>query len=254
MKGLIRTGFRVLGFDLVRNVAAVVQPPSEFPSDLSEAECSVLKRIAPYTMTSVDRQVALIHAVRYLVQRGIDGCFVECGVWRGGSSMAAALTLKLEGVENRHLYLFDTFEGMTKPTNADKTVDGTLAQTHLDEDVDRTGYWCVAGLEEVRRNMHSTGYPRERVHFIKGPVETTIPSQAPAEPVALLRLDTDWYESTRHELIHLYPRLVSGGVLLIDDYGHWEGARRAVDEFLAKLSPAPYLHRIDYTGRLLIKP
>ena len=248
MKRFVRSAIRAFGFDIVRYPDAASLPP-----DLPDNDRAVLRRITGLTMTSIERQASLVHAVRYLVRRGIGGCFVECGVWRGGSSMAAALTFAQEGDLRRHLYLFDTFEGMTTPTAADHTADGTAAQTHLERDVDRTGYWCVAGIEDVQQNMASTGYPQDRIHFVKGPVETTIHSQAPGEPIALLRLDTDWYESTRHELAYLFPLLVEGGILIVDDYGHWAGARKAVDEYLAGLSRPFYLHRIDDTGRLLIK-
>lgn len=222
--------------------------------DLSDADREVLRRIVGFSMTSIERKASLISAVRYLVRGGIQGCIVECGVWRGGSSMAAALTLIQEGTSDRDLFLFDTFEGMTSPTEFDRTKDGKLAKTYLDRDIQKNGWtWAVAGLEDVRRNMELTGYPTDRLHYIKGPVEQTIPTQSPPAPIALLRLDTDWYESTRHELIHLFPLLAPGGVMIIDDYGHWSGARKAVDEFLAAQPRPYYLHRIDYSGRLLIK-
>ncbi|MCW2967337.1 MAG: macrocin O-methyltransferase, partial [Solirubrobacteraceae bacterium] len=105
---------------------------------------------------------------------------------------------------------------------------------------------------DVRNTVLGTGYPPERIHFVRGPVEETLPEHAP-ERLALLRLDTDWYESTRAEMEHLYPRLSDGGVLIIDDYGHWDGARRAVEEHFAANGDAPLLHRIDYTGRIGIK-
>jgi O-methyltransferase len=230
-------------------------PPSlSLPADLSVDDRAILMQIAGFTMTSIERQATLVQACRYLVRRAIGGSFVECGVWRGGSSMAAALTFAQEGDANRHLYLLDTFEGMTPPTTDDRTVDGTLAQVYLDQDVNRTGhYWCVAGIEDVQQNMASTGYPADRIHLIKGPVEETIPAQVPEGPISLLRLDTDWYESTKHELLYLFPRLVEGGILIIDDYGHWVGARKAVDEYLAAQPRQFYIHRVDYTGRLLIK-
>src|SRR5690606_24776929 len=101
-------------------------------------------------------------------------------------------------------------------------------------------------------NMVSTGYPMERCHFVEGKVEDTIPATVP-DRISLLRLDTDWYESTRHELEHLWPLLQPGGVLIIDDYGHFEGARKAVDEYFLDRSDAPLLNRIDYTGRIAIK-
>ncbi len=244
-KRMIRGAMRPLGLDLVRY--------ERFPPDLSEADRAVVARIAGFTMTSMERQVSLVQACRYVVRRGLEGCFVECGVWRGGSSMAAALTFAQEGATDRELFLFDTFEGMTPPGAVDRTADGVPAQTHLDRDVDRQVVWCVAGLEDVRRNLASTGYPEDRIQLIRGPVEQTIPMHAPAGPIAVLRLDTDWYQSTRHELEHLFPRLVDGGVLIVDDYGHWSGARTAVDEYLATLPNRYYLHRIDYTGRLLVK-
>ena len=112
--------------------------------------------------------------------------------------------------------------------------------------------WSYASIEEVQRNMWSTGYPKERMHFVKGPVESTIPEHAP-EQIALLRLDTDFYESTRHELEHLFPRLVKGGVLILDDYGHWEGQRAAVDEYCKKKGIHLLLTRVDYTGRVAVK-
>jgi hypothetical protein len=93
----------------------------------------------------------------------------------------------------------------------------------------------------------------ERVHFIEAPVEESLPAHAP-EQIALLRLDTDWYASTRHELEHLYPRLVPGGVLIIDDYGHWEGARRAADEYFGKIGEHLLLNRLDYAARIAVKP
>jgi hypothetical protein len=104
----------------------------------------------------------------------------------------------------------------------------------------------------VKQAVYSTGYNRDKFHFVQGMVEDTLPEKAP-EQIALLRLDTDWYESTRHELIHLFPRLSRGGVLIIDDYGDWEGARKAVDEYIAQHNVAILLNRIDHTGRIGVK-
>jgi hypothetical protein len=196
MKRLIRSAMHAIGFDIVRyrppfeagsyQMLTRATAPIRLPQDLSAEDCAILERVAGYTMTSVPRQVALVQAVRYLVRQSIDGCFIECGVWRGGSVMAVALTLAQEGETNRDLYLYDTFEGMTPPTAVDRTADGTLAQTHLDRDVNKTGWWCVAGIDDVRQNMASTGYPEDRIHFVKGPVETTIPKHAPTGTIALL--------------------------------------------------------------------
>jgi O-methyltransferase len=229
-----------------------LQPEEAFPPDYSREEIELWRAVRPYTMTSSERVVALRGALVHLVSTGVPGAIVECGVWRGGSSMAAALTL-LSLDEVRPLYLFDTFEGMSPPTETDVSHDGHRASDLLRESGPDSTYWAIASIDEVRANLESTGYPGGSTHLISGRVEDTIPGQAPHE-IALLRLDTDWYESTRHELLHLWPRLSPGGVLIVDDYGHWFGARRAADEFFASLEHPPFLHRIDYTARLAVKP
>jgi O-methyltransferase len=204
-------------------------------------------------MTSAARVTAVADAARYVSRNNVRGAFVECGVWRGGSSMAAALAF-LEVGDVRDLFLFDTFSGMTPPEDDDVDHEGVAAATHLERDAARSGVvWAVASELDVRANLASTSYPEDHVHLVVGAVEQSLPNQSPPE-IAILRLDTDWYASTRHELEHLYPRLSPGGVLLIDDYGHWEGCRRAVDEYFDKLEFAPLLARTDYTGRLAIKP
>jgi O-methyltransferase len=223
--------------------------------DLEPAFADAYRPCAPFTMTSVERMYALWQAVRYVHRDAIAGDVVECGVWRGGSSMLAALTLLDLGEDSRTLWLYDTFEGMTEPTEHDVDLTGARMVdewgTHRGQTEDLI--FAYGALDEVKRNMASTGYPTERLRFIQGKVEDTIPAEIP-DRIALLRLDTDWYESTRHELEQLYDRLAPGGVLIVDDYGHWAGAREAVDEYFARADVAPLLSRIDYTGRIGIKP
>jgi hypothetical protein len=226
---------------------------------LEEEERALVKEVRPYTMTSVERIIALRDAVLYVDRCDVQGAIVECGVWRGGSVMAVAKTLIATNRRERDLYLFDTFEGMTDPTEPDIDIGGNSASEVLSSEVWADGAGGVledllyASLAEVRVNVLSTGYPDRLLHFVKGPVEKTVPESAP-EQIAILRLDTDWYESTKHELEHLVPRLVSNGVLIIDDYGHWRGARRAVDEYLEASSRPILLHRIDYSGRMAVVP
>lgn len=206
-------------------------------------------RVQPYTMTSVERIHAAIRAVDAIVDNGIDGDIVECGVWRGGSMMAMAYALLRRGDVARSLYLYDTFAGMTAPAARDIQHDGI----HAADVLARAPYfWAIVALDEVRRNLESTGYPRERMHFIVGPVEQTIPATMP-DAIAILRLDTDWYASTRHELVHLYPRLRGGGILIVDDYGHWRGSKEATDEYFGGIGAAPALQFIDYSGVLAVK-
>jgi hypothetical protein len=226
--------------------------PAPLPPDIDDEARNVIETVAPFTMTGPERILALRDAVRHVCRHAIPGDIVECGVWRGGSMMAAALTL-LNTSDRRGLWLYDTFEGMSPPADADRDVYGTDAATLLATEDRRTGdTWCYSPLEHVKANVLATGYPEGLVRFIQGRVEETVPAHAP-EQIAILRLDTDWYESTRHELEHLYPRLSVGGVLIIDDYGHWQGARRAVDEFIASTGARLLLSRIDYTGRMAVK-
>lgn len=167
--------------------------------------------------------------------------------------MAVALRLLQLGVADRELYLYDTFRGMTTPTSLDReTFSGRLAATRMEREEPTPEELQAVSVDKVLANIAAVGYPEARVHCIVGPVEETLPGQSPAEGLALLRLDTDFYESTKHELTHLYHRIVPGGVLIIDDYGHFEGARLATDEFVAGLPRKPLLSRIDYTGRLAV--
>lgn len=212
----------------------------------------IIARCRAFTLTSIERMYALHTAVQYIVRARIAGDMVECGVWRGGSCMNMALTLMQLGESHRTIHLFDTYDGMTPPTAIDVDVLGRSADQLLASPQERAPTQCVASLDAVRDNMNATGYPREKICFIKGAVETTIPAQAPHQ-IALLRLDTDWYTSTRHELAHLYPRLAVGGIVIIDDYGHWHGARQATDEYFANSTPPVFMHRIDYSGRLMVK-
>lgn len=245
---LVRRLAQSLGYEVVASRGYYDRYP-----DLTEQDWESLAAITNCTMTSVARQVALVDAARHVTANGIPGCFVECGVWRGGSSMLAALTLRASGDETRQLHLYDTFAGMPPPMLIDVTRDGLQAAEMMARDTRPNGVRCVAGIDDVFRNLAATGYPMSRVCLVPGLVEDTLPVRAPAEPIALLRLDTDWYQSTRHELEHLYPLVAPGGLVIIDDYGHRTGARRAVDDYLALLPRRPFLHRIDDTGRLLIK-
>jgi O-methyltransferase len=241
----------------LRRKLSRVSKDKDLPPDLTPPERDTLAAVRPFTMTSVERVVALIQAVEHVNRAKIPGAIVECGVWRGGSMMAVARTLLSSGVSDRELFLFDTFEGLSKPTESDRDYRGASAADLLERTPRNRGeIWGYASHEDVQCNMQSTGYPPQRVHFIKGRVEDTIPAQAPNE-IAILRLDTDWYESTKHELTHLFPRLAEGGILIIDDSGHWQGARQATDDYFGGVDGEPgggiFLHRIDYSGRLAVK-
>jgi O-methyltransferase len=244
---VIKRFFRQIGWRIHERLAWRLR---HLGPDIAAADLTIIRQVLPYTMTSVERLLGLIDATRYLARAAVPGAIVERGVWRGGSMMAVAQALMDLGVTNRDLYLYDTFAGIPPATNVDRDWRGVLAQSYAELHWRRQTVWCGASCQEVMSNMRETGYPEERIHFVEGRVEETIPEEVPQE-IALLRLDTDWYESTQHELEHLYPRLSNGGVLIVDDYGYWEGAQRAVDEYF-RHRPA-LLVRLDSTARLAVK-
>lgn len=224
------------------------------PADISDrAFRDSARRCQPYTQTSPERMYALWQAVEHIERRAVAGDIVECGVWRGGSSMLAALAAAHFGHSSRHLWLFDTFAGMSDPGPDDLYADGTPIATDWQKRANPADpLFCYAGLDEVRANLATTGYPQERVSYVQGKVEDTL-ADARVEQVSILRLDTDWYESTKLELEIFWDRISPNGVLIIDDYGDWQGARRAVDEFFEGRSDAPLLIRVDSTARTAVK-
>lgn len=223
------------------------------PNELEEEFIELYKKVKPYTMTTVERLYSAYKATKYVIDNNLPGAIVECGVWRGGSTMMMALTLIKNKSTDREIYLYDTYEGMPEPDDIDKDIRGDDAEgTWKKNEMDTHNEWCYSSIDEVKSNLFSTGYPKEKLHFVKGKVEETIPGTLPGS-ISLLRLDTDWYESTLHEMIHLYPLLEKNGVLIIDDYGHWQGARAAVDKYFKENNVKVLLNRIDYTGRLAIK-
>jgi hypothetical protein len=262
-KEVVNSGLiRVTGYELARPKPKrrptakkqVPKPVAELslPRDYDSEAASTIRAVKPWTMTSPDKLYALILAVRHIAKYKIPGDIVECGVWRGGSMQATARTLLEAGDTSRHLYLFDTFEGMPPPSEDDRRYDGKSAADLLATSARTAHVWAVAALEDVQQGMSQIGYPEDQIHYIQGTVEETVPHGAP-EQISILRLDTDWYSSTKHELDTLYSRLVSGGVLLIDDYGWWEGAKKAVDEFLEETGEQLLLLRMA-SGRIAVKP
>jgi hypothetical protein len=251
LKMLIRKIVQKFGYDTVRYEQ---QKECMFPSDFSKEEIDIIRSVEPFTMTSPERIFGLIQAVKYVVNHNIPGDIVECGVWKGGSMMAVAKTLLSLNSMERHLYLFDTFEGMPAPGEYDVSLHRVKAIEVFDEKKinNESSNWNYASLNEVENAMYGTEYDKAKIRFIKGKVEKTVPKNAP-EAIAILRLDTDWYESTLHELIHLFPRLSPRGVVIIDDYGAWEGARKATDEYFTRNNIPILLNRMDDTGRIGVK-
>jgi predicted O-methyltransferase YrrM len=218
--------------------------------EMDPAFAPLYEACRPYTLIQVERMYSLYKAVEYIVKKNLPGDFVECGVYKGGASMMMALALQKFGAKDRMIYLYDTYEGMAKPTPEDMSVmKGAEPVMEIWEREQKGDHneWCYGPLDGVKAAMESTGYPMDKVVFVKGMVEHTLPNDK-HEKIALLRLDTDWYSSTKHELEHLFPKLQQGGVLILDDYGYWAGARQAADEYFASTGEAIFLHRDDYSG------
>jgi O-methyltransferase len=248
MKGLFKRIAHRMGYELELRKYDLV------PGDMGDERFSALfAKCRPYTMTEVYRSYSMYNAVKYIVENKIPGDIVECGVWRGGIAMLSALLMMELGDTSRHIYLYDTFEGMSEPTEKDVAWRyGSVKDFWQKSRKNGITDWCYASIEEVTQNLYSTGYPKDKLHFIKGKVEETIPGTIPSQ-VGILRLDTDWYESTYHELVHLYPLVTQNGVVILDDYGFWKGSREAVDQYFKEKALSPLLNRIDGPGRMFIK-
>jgi O-methyltransferase len=226
-------------------------------SDFTDFEQKALKQ-APDVVASSEAMVALLRAVEHVLRHRVPGAFVECGVYAGGNIELMIRALQHLEIADRDIYAYDTFAGMPRPEAIDDLgPDGELKRVweahRTDADGDAGSMWMRASLDAVRQRIFRLHYPDDRVRFVQGLVEQTIPAVAP-DRIALLRLDTDFYSSTKHELEHLYPRLSPGGVLIIDDYGAMPGCRIATDEYAADNATGWFLHRVDAHVRLAIKP
>lgn len=228
---------------------------NNIPSDLKEEKefLEIYKKCKEFSMTRIERMFSLYKAIIYIVKNDIKGEIVECGVWRGGSMMVIAYTLLKLNDTKRKLYLYDTYEGMVEPSEFDvKQSNKMKAKDEWNKYKKTKKKWNYAPLNDVKNNLKSTHYPEENLVFIKGKVEYTIPKYKP-EKISILRLDTDWYESTYHEMKYLYPKLSKNGILILDDYGHWLGARKAIDDYFRDNHLELLLNRIDKPGRIAIK-
>jgi O-methyltransferase len=257
IKRTIRELIKKTGWELVKSSVLTLNA-DDIPTNYPESYKDIFYKVQPYTMTTAQRIFAICNAIDYLVKHKIEGDIVGCGVWRGGVIMAGIETLQKSNDTGRQIYLYDTFEGMTTPshhydiksggnTGVGKTAEELYKNATTDDYV-----FCYSSLDEVKQNIGALNYPSERVHYIKGLVEDTIPTVLP-EKISLLYFSIGFYKPVLHTLEHLYPRLVPGGVIVISDYGDWEGTKKAVDEFIENHKIPLLLNRIDNTGRIGVK-
>lgn len=204
--------------------------------------------VTPYTMTSKQRIDALYDSLEYIRNAAIVGDYVECGVWRGGNILGIISYLDFHAITDSNVWLYDTFSGMTAPESVDVDLNNRKAENILNEVL------CAASIEDVRSVLSSSKYPQEKVKYVIGDIcQTLLEKDNIPEKISLLRLDTDWYSSTKIELNVLWDKLSTGAPCIIDDYGHWQGCKKAVDEFLENLPIQYELEKIDYTCVRLIK-
>ncbi len=252
LKNSIKKIFNSIGLEISKYHPQSAVQAEEFPLDFEQEYIDIIKMVKPYTMTSSERLYQLIHCTKYIIENNIPGDFVECGVWRGGSILTIIETLKLLNSRDRKIQLFDTFSSddifATKTVvTEDKPFKGSLEEIKKSATIDFS-----VNLYDVKNVMKKTGYPQENVIFNVGRVEDTI-STANIDSISLLRLDTDWYDSTKFQLEELYDKVVTNGVVIFDDYGFWKGHKKAADEFLLKNNIKPLLMRNDWSCRLFIK-
>lgn len=254
LKSSVKKIFHSLGLEISKYQPPppAVPPPEEFPADFEQQYIDIIKTVKPYTMTGNERLYQLIYCVKYLVENNISGDFVECGVWRGGSILTMIEALKLLNVNDRKIQLFDTFSSDDIFATKSAITEDEPFQGSLEEIKESAGIDFSVNLDDVKRVMKETNYPTENVIFNVGRVEDMIP-KARIDSIALLRLDTDWYDSTKFQLEELYDKVVPNGVVIFDDYGFWKGHKKAADEFLAKNNIKPLLMRNDWSCRLFIK-
>lgn len=270
MKRAAKKLLNAIGLDLVRlrsplesNLCLDERLGFEF-EDEATACISIIQH---NTMLSKRRLVTLYQQVAYCERYAIPGAFVECGVWKGGAAGMMALANQQTGKVRRHLHLFDAFQEICEP---DDSVDGERALREVRQFTGRTGhdkgvlqpltgiYDFLGGpgtLAENRQLLENTiGYPAEFLHYHVGWFQETLPADHETiGPIAILRLDGDWYASTKVCLEYLFDKVVKGGIVIIDDYGTYEGCRRAVDEFIKLKQIQAYLAPIDSDCRFFVK-
>lgn len=250
---LFKSLFKKINYDLRKVEQYNLE--KDFP-EVTEFEKNLFEISADYTMTSNERIFSLIKSIDFIRHNNVQGDFVECGVWRGGNLIIFQKLIEKYNLKKK-IYAFDTFEGMSKPEEIDKTFDGKSSIELLEKlnkrNVDRDNNILIAdcSLEKVKENFKKFS-SQENLICIKGKVEETLEKKDNLpDKISILRLDTDWYSSTKKELETLFPLLEKNGILIIDDYGYWQGAKKAVDEYFKDKKVAMF--KIDFTGRLIIK-
>ena len=230
-------------------------PTKWIPIEINNEEIKIINQCKKYSMGGELRMSVLINLVKLINQKKIKGDFVECGVWRGGNIILFQKLIEYFSIKNKIIYGYDTFEGMTPPSKFDiyqnkKTAKFLMSKEKKNHNLEHTIH-AICSLDQVKKHINDAT-KINNIKLIKGDVVKTLKiNQNLPKKISILRLDTDFYDSTKIELEILYPRIQTGGVLIIDDYGEWKGSKKAVDEYFK--NNMPFLHIIDQSSRYLIK-
>ena len=218
--------------------------------EVNNYEKKLINKCLQYSMTNFERMWSLIQSFHHVRQESLVGDFVECGVWKGGNIILLKKLIEKFNMK-KNIYGFDTFEGMVEPSFYDVNYNNKSAKKMFDEHKKNEIGFAMCSLDDVKRNIKKNT-KTDNIFLIKGKVEDTLKNKRKLpKKISILRLDTDFYESTKIELEILFPRLVKGGVLIVDDYGFWKGAKKAVDEYFCDYRQ--FMHYVDHSCRLLIK-
>ena len=247
IKNTINKIIKNLGFEIINKNQNIIE--------MTAYDEKLIKSVSPYSMTPKIRMFTLLQSLRYLKNKNIVGDYVECGVWKGGNLILFKKFLEDEYNSNNKkikIFAYDTFEGMTEPDENDiDLLNNYNASSILKKSKKNSHIWGICSLTQVKKNLCELTNI-DNINFINGPVEETLEDESNLpEKISLLRLDTDWYSSTKIELEKLYDKVLPGGIVIIDDYGHWGGSKKATDEFFS--NKFVWLHYVDYSCRLIIK-
>ena len=254
MKNFIKKIIKLFGYEIISK-NDWLRKNENYIAEISANESAILNDIKEYTMTSIPSQWSLLQSIKHVIRNNVEGSFVECGIFRGGNIILMSKLLEEHKVE-KNIFAYDTFEGMPLPGKDDLDLRGNSSIDkflELKNSEKEGSQWCYCNIKDVKNNIKKFNINYlKNINFIKGRVEETLLDiKNLPKKISLLRLDTDFYSSTKIELNILFPLLEKNGILIVDDYGHFKGAKKSVDEFFNEKKV--WLHRVDYSTRLLIK-
>lgn len=241
IKKLINKFFSKFGLVITKTKPSIVE--------ITQEEKDLIDLCKNFSMTTDIRMWALLNSLKKILSENIEGEIVECGIWKGGNIILIKKFMERYNLKKK-IYCYDTFEGMYETSKEDRELSTNIDAKEIINDDHK--YVCESSFQQTENNIKKNVNNMNDIFFIKGKVEDTLKvNKNIPEKISICRLDTDYYSSTKIELEKLYSRISKGGVLIVDDYGHWSGSKKAVDEFFK--DKFIMKHYVDYACRLIIK-